>query len=1021
MKFSISRKIIIISVVGVITSIIIILLLGSSLINRLFNNSLNTDMRAMQALVESMINEEEARLKQTIKILITLPAFVDAIYERDLEAIGSYARMMKHEFEYDLVTVTDERGIVLARGHSDKVLDDISDRQMIAEALLGYVSAGVYYEPTAEVPFSLRAFSPIYKDEVFIGVLSVGTDVASDEYVDRIHNITNIHFSIFYGDTRYATSFIDENGNRLVGTKKENQHILDSVLSKGEIAVDRSEILGEQNMVVMWPIIEADNGQIIGMWGIAMPLTEQISEMNRTMMLITLFSLGIMIIIALLAGWLGSKIARPIRNVTNYAMQVAAGNLDTPLDVYSKDEVGLLVGALQTMISTIKERISETEGLNKKVLKEVEETKRLMEEVERQRITADKANNAKSYFLRTISHEIRTPMNAVLGITEIQLMNEDLSPDIRADFERIYNAGYLLLGIINDILDLSKVEAGKLELAPDNYNVASLISDAAQLNVMRIGSKLLEFELNVDETIPATMFGDGLRIKQVLNNLLSNAFKYTDDGTVNMTVTINTENCTGDDVILIISVSDTGRGMTRDQIDCIFDDFSRFFTETGQTVEGTGLGMSITNNLIKLMSGEIFVESEQGKGSVFTVHIPQKRVDDDVLGKEMVDNLRLFRTSSKARIRRAQIVFEPMPYGNVLIVDDVDSNIYVAKGLMAPYELNIDSADRGLAAVDKIKNGNEYDVIFMDHMMPGMDGIETTKRIRDLGYMKPIIALTASAVAGQVDMFLSNGFDDYISKPIDIRQMNIVMNKYVRDKQTSEVLEEVRRSKENKTIPKNKKGGSHPMFEMETASKLAYKEVEGLDIARGLERYHNNEEAYIRVLSSYAIAVRDMLGHIETPDIEKINDYRIKVHGIKGACYDVFADHLAESAKALENAAIIKDFEFICAHNSQFRESALILLDNIDELLSVIDAADSEAGSRLTVDTISNDLLLKLITACEVYDMSGVDAVMDEIEMYEYETDKELSSWLRNKVDLINFTDIINRLGENKIGGESNA
>ena len=1013
MKFSISRKIIFISVAGVIASIIIILILGSSLVNRLFNNSLNTDMRAMQALVENMIDEEEIRLKQTIKILITIPAFVDAIYEKDLETVGSYARMFKTQFDYDLVTVTDENGIVLARGHSDRILDDISGRQMIAAAMLGYISSGVYYEATAEVPFSLRAFTPIYKDGIFVGVLSVGTDAASDEYVDRIHNITNIHFSIFYGDTRYATSFIDENGNRLVGDKKESQHILDSVLSRGEVAVDRSVILGEQHIVAMWPIIEADNGRIIGMWGIAMPLSEHIDDINSTIMLITMISLGIMIVIALLAGWLGNRIARPVRNATNYAMQVAAGNLDAPLDVYSKDEVGLLIGALQTMISTIKERIRETEDLNKQVLMEVEETKRLMGEVERQRIAADTANKAKSYFLSTMSHEIRTPMNAVLGITEIQLMNEELNPDIRADFERIYNAGYLLLGIINDILDLSKVEAGKLELTPGKYDVASMISDTAQLNVLRIGSKLIEFELDVDEALPATMFGDNLRIKQVLNNLLSNAFKYTDKGTVTMTIRIDTDDCTGDDVILIISVSDTGRGMTREQLDCIFDDYSRFNIEFGHTVEGTGLGMSITNNLVKLMNGDISVESEPGKGTEFTISIPQSRIGTETLGIEMVDNLRLFRTSSRARIRRAQIVFEPMPYGKILIVDDVDSNVYVAKGLMAPYELNIESADRGIAAIEKIKSGNVYDVIFMDHMMPEMDGIEATKRIRDLGYTEPIVALTASAVAGQVDMFLSNGFDDYISKPIDIRQMNIIMNKYIRDKQPPETLEAVHRMKEN--VDKETESKNDPLdgLKQNKPGKLLNKEVAGLDILRGLERYHNNMDAYIRVLSSYSIAVRDMLGYIETVTPERLNDYRIKVHGIKGACYDVFAEQLADSAKKLEDAAIASDFEFIRAHNTDFMEKARIFLDNIDELLSEINAEKADAEVKQKKDKIDSGLLLKLVGACEEYDMSGVDTAMDAIERYEYESDKDLSAWLRENVDLINFSEIIERLKEN--------
>jgi CheY-like chemotaxis protein len=198
------------------------------------------------------------------------------------------------------------------------------------------------------------------------------------------------------------------------------------------------------------------------------------------------------------------------------------------------------------------------------------------------------------------------------------------------------------------------------------------------------------------------------------------------------------------------------------------------------------------------MDGGISVESELGKGSTFTVRLPQGLINSDVLGSEAAENLRRFRSSSRAQMKNVQVSREPMPYGNVLVVDDVDTNIYVAKGLMAPYDLKTDSADSGFVAIEKIKKGNTYDIIFMDHMMPKMDGMETTRRIRDLGYTEPIVALTANAVAGQVDIFLENGFDDFISKPIDIRQLNAVLNKFIRDKQPPEVLKAARQQAEEK-------------------------------------------------------------------------------------------------------------------------------------------------------------------------------------------------------------------------------
>ena len=408
-------------------------------------------------------------------------------------------------------------------------------------------------------------------------------------------------------------------------------------------------------------------------------------------------------------------------------------------------------------------------------------------------LVAEENSQAKSKFLANMSHEIRTPMNAILGVTEIQLQKSNLDNDMKEALEKIYISGDMLLGIINDILDLSKIEAGKMELLPDRYEIASLISDTAQLNIMRIGSKEIEFEIFADEDMPEYMFGDELRIKQILNNILSNAFKYTDKGIVKMSVHAETDIENPERVVLVVAISDTGQGMSKEQVDKLFEEYSQFNLMANRSTEGTGLGMTIANNLIRMMDGKIFVESEPGVGSTFTVHLPQGKSGEKPLRKETADNLRKFRASNRTQMKRVQITREPMPYGKVLVVDDVETNIYVAKGLLAPYELQIDSADSGFAAIDKIKKGKVYDIVFMDHMMPQMDGIETTKRLREMGYTEPIVALTANALAGQSNVFLGNGFDDFISKPIDLRQINLVLNKLVRDKQPPDVIEEARR------------------------------------------------------------------------------------------------------------------------------------------------------------------------------------------------------------------------------------
>ena len=404
---------------------------------------------------------------------------------------------------------------------------------------------------------------------------------------------------------------------------------------------------------------------------------------------------------------------------------------------------------------------------------------------------AEENSMAKSRFLASMSHEIRTPMNAILGITEIQLQKMNLPDDMRDAFEKIYISGDMLMGIINDILDLSKIEAGKMELEIEKYEIISMIHDTVVLNLMRIESKDVRFELFVDENVPAYMLGDELRIKQILNNILSNSFKYTEKGAVKMNVDFEIKN--ESQVDLLITISDTGQGMSKEDVQRLFESYARFNTASNRTVQGTGLGMSITHNLLMLMGGTIKVESELGKGSVFVIRLPQTKAGSEVVGRAAADNLSRFQFDTRATMKRAQITYEPMPYGKILVVDDVEMNVYVAKGLISPYMLSIDSADSGAAAIRKIEEGNVYDIIFMDHMMPQMDGIEAAKRIRALGYEEPIVALTANAISGQADIFLKSGFDDFISKPIDIRQLNLILNRLIRDKQPPEVLEAARR------------------------------------------------------------------------------------------------------------------------------------------------------------------------------------------------------------------------------------
>jgi len=409
----------------------------------------------------------------------------------------------------------------------------------------------------------------------------------------------------------------------------------------------------------------------------------------------------------------------------------------------------------------------------------------------------EEENRQKSDFLAKMSHEIRTPISAILGITEIQLQDRTLREDLRDALGRIYNSGDLLRGIINDILDFSKIEAGKMELTPVKYYVSSMINDIVQLNKIQNENKPIEFKLQVDETLPAELIGDELRIKQIMNNLLSNAFKYTDKGEVTLSVTVEQARAgISTNATIIFKVSDTGQGMTPEQIQKVFDEYSRFNMEVNRTTQGTGLGMNITRNLVRMMDGSISVNSTPGKGTEVTVKLPQRAEGSGaIIGKKMAETLQQFKMNSASQAEKAQITYDPMPYGSVLIVDDVETNLYVAKGLLSPYKLSMETANSGFEAIDKVKGGGVYDIIFMDHMMPKMDGIEATKILREMGYNGNIIALTANALVGQAEMFMKNGFDGFISKPIDIRQLNAALNKMIRDKHPFEVIDAARKQK----------------------------------------------------------------------------------------------------------------------------------------------------------------------------------------------------------------------------------
>ena len=815
-------------------------------------------------------------------------------------------------------------------------------------------------------------------------------------------------------------------------------------------------IYTDQNMQQMYLVIDISTTA----------MTQEARQMTLSIILVGLFGL---LSIGVLFYFTAKKITDPIKKLTETANTIAEGKVEDEwnLSLIQVDEQDTSANEVHTLAKSLHQMLME--------LQKAQELQQITQHAYLEKDRAEAADKAKSEFLAKMSHEIRTPMNAILGMTELAL-REDIPLDARDHILSIKQASVNLMSIINDILDLSKIESGKIEIIEERYDFASLVNDVISIMRMRVIDSMIRFVVNIDSNIPKELIGDEMRVRQILLNILSNAVKYTEVGFVSFVMYGDIQ----DDhkLLLTIEIQDSGRGLKQEDIDKLFVEFVQVDTEKNKGVEGTGLGLAITKNLINLMGGQISIKSEYGVGSTFTIVLPQRFEDNspvaivaepeqkqaliyeiremysnslvctiDNLGvhcDHVINNHQFYRQLESGRHQfvfvavnllevakrmydevgstativvmtdfgkviaeqRYMTITMPVhaisianilngstelyryseineatnlfvaPEVKVLIVDDINTNLKVATGLLAPYLVQTSICTSGYTALSMMED-THYDLIFMDHMMPDMDGFETVRQIRNRGTVSPyhvhvpIIALTANASLAVYEMFLEHGFQDYLSKPIDIVELNVIMSNWIPAEKQHRVIDSGR---------DNLKKASDPY------STILF---EGINTKIGIQRIGGDVKAYLQIIEIFITDCKEKLIHIQNAlDSQDYVLYTTLLHAMKSASANIGAELLSEAARKLEKAGKEGNRSYIIHHTNEFVKMVLSIVKHLETELRLIHM--NEQQQELSKKSPSEDdpqselqhVVLKLITALEEYDARCIQVYTTSLQEY---------------------------------------